>query len=51
MIEWWDYYLWGYEAPTGGMGMATTLHTEPERDRGAERGPWGVLIEVEAMPC
>ena len=36
MIEYWDYFLTGYDAPTGGMGMATVLHTEPERDIGAE---------------
>ena len=32
MIEYWDFYNTGYEAPSGGMGMATTLPVEGERD-------------------
>jgi hypothetical protein len=36
VIEYWDYYLTGYDAPSGGMGMATTLPVENERDYGAE---------------
>ena len=36
MIEYWDHYLYGYDAPSGGMGMATTLPVESERDFGAE---------------
>lgn len=48
MIEWWDYYVWGYEAPMGGMGMATTLPVEPERDHGAELR--AVAEEVTGRP-
>jgi hypothetical protein len=36
IADYWDYYLYGYDAPGSGMGMATTLPTEPERDIGAE---------------
>ena len=36
MIEYWDYFMTGYEAPSGGMGMATTLPIEAERDYAAE---------------
>lgn len=36
MIEYWDFFTYGYEAPQGGMGMATTLPVEHERDHAAE---------------
>lgn len=36
MIEYWDYYTFGYDEPAGGMGMATTLPIDYERDFGAE---------------
>jgi hypothetical protein len=49
VIEWWDYWIDGYEAPQGGSGMATTLHTEPERDYGAELR--AVVEEVTGKPC
>jgi hypothetical protein len=32
MIEYWDFYLYGYEAPHSGQGTATTLPFEPEED-------------------
>lgn len=35
MIEYWDYWH-GYDAPYGGMGTASTLPVEQERDYGAE---------------
>ena len=49
MIEWWDYYLGGYEAPQSGNGTATTLPVEPERDYGAELR--AVVAEVTGRPC
>jgi hypothetical protein len=48
MIEWWDYYMTGYEAPHGGQGMATTLPVENERDYGAELR--AVVAEVTGKP-
>lgn len=36
MIDYWDYFNFGYDAPTPGSGMATTLPYETERDYGAE---------------
>ena len=48
MIDWWDYWIDGYEAPVGGMGMATTLPVEPERDYGAELR--AVVEEVTGQP-
>lgn len=49
MIEWWDYYLSGYEAPYGGQGMATTLPVEQEIDHAAELR--AVVAEVTGQPC
>jgi hypothetical protein len=49
MIEYWDFYLYGYDAPIGGQGMATTLPTEPEKDYGAELR--AVIAEVTGKPC
>lgn len=49
MIEWWDYYVWGYEAPQGGSGMATTLHAEEERDQVAELR--ATVEEITGRPC
>ena len=48
MIEYWDYFTSGYDAPTGGMGMATTLPVEAERDYGAELR--AVVEEVTGKP-
>ena len=36
LIEHWDYFLYGYDAPSGGIGMATTLPVDQERDIVAE---------------
>jgi hypothetical protein len=36
VIEYWDFYADGYDAPDGGMGMGTTLPVDGERDFGAE---------------
>lgn len=36
LADWWDYYFFGYEAPQGGSGMATTLPTDEQRDYGQE---------------
>ena len=49
MIEWWDYYLSGYEAPYGGQGTATTLPVPNERDHAAELR--AVAEEVTGRPC
>ena len=49
MIEWWDYYMQGYEAPSGGSGMATTLPVDQERDHAAELR--AVVAEVTGKPC
>ena len=32
MIEYWDFFNLGYESPPSGMGMATTLPVENDRD-------------------
>ena len=48
MIEYWDYYLSGYQEPFGGMGMATTLPVDQERDFGAELR--AVAAEVTGRP-
>ena len=32
MIEYWDFYLTGYDAPEGGMGTATTLPVDHKPD-------------------
>ncbi len=48
MIEWWDYWH-GYDVPSGGQGMATTLPVEPERDYAAELRD--VIAEVTGKPC
>lgn len=48
MIEYWDYWQ-GYEAPSGGIGTATTLPAEQERDYGAELR--AVIAEVTGKPC
>jgi hypothetical protein len=32
MIEYWDFFNSGYESPPSGMGMATTLPVENDRD-------------------
>jgi hypothetical protein len=48
VIEWWDYYVWGYEAPDGGSGYASTLPVEPQRDYGAELR--AVVEEVTGKP-
>ena len=48
MIEYWDFALYGYDAPDGGMGTATTLHHEPDRDFGAELR--AVVEEVTGKP-
>lgn len=48
MIEYWDYYTYGYEAPHGGQGMATTLPVEHERDYGSELR--AVVAEVTGKP-
>lgn len=49
MIEWWDYYLYGYDAPSVGSGMATTLPVDQERDHAAELR--AVVAEVTGKPC
>ena len=49
MIKYWDYYLWGYEAPQGGNGVATTLPSDQERDHGAELR--AVVAEETGKPC
>lgn len=36
MIEYWDFWLDGYDAPSGGSGMATTLPVDQDRDYGSE---------------
>lgn len=48
MIDWWDYWLDGYEAPVGGSGMATTLPVEHERDVVAEMH--NVVAEITGKP-
>lgn len=48
MIEYWDYYTYGYDEPAGGMGMATTLPIDHERDFGAELR--AVVFEVTGRP-
>lgn len=48
MIEYWDYFSYGYDAPMPGSGMATTLPTEQERDFGAELR--AVVEEVTGKP-
>lgn len=49
MIEYWDFWLDGYEPPSGGSGMATTLHIDQERYRVAELRE--VVAEVTGKPC
>ena len=49
MIEYWDYYTYGYEAPQGGSGMATTLPVDQDRDRVAELRE--AVAEVTGKPC
>lgn len=49
MIEYWEYLLHGYDAPSGGMGTATTLHVDEERDNVAELR--AVIAEVTGKPC
>lgn len=49
MIDYWDYWLDGYDAPSGGSGMATTLPVDHERDRVAELRE--VVAEVTGKPC
>ena len=49
MIEYWDFYNYGYDAPQGGQGMATTLPVDSERDYGAELR--AVVAEVTGKPC
>lgn len=49
MIDWWDYYFEGYEAPSGGSGYASTLPVEKARDFGAELR--AVIAEVTGKPC
>ena len=48
MIEYWDFYQYGYDAPSGGMGMATTLPVDDERDYGAELR--AVVKEITGKP-
>ena len=48
MIEYWDYFMTGYEAPGGGMGTATTLPVEEKRDLVAELH--AVVEEVTGKP-
>lgn len=48
MIEYWDFYTYGYEAPQGGQGMATTLPIDAGRDYGAELR--AVVEEVTGKP-
>jgi hypothetical protein len=36
VIEYWDFYTYGYDAPSGGMGTASTLPVDEQRDYGAE---------------
>ena len=36
MIDYWDYFLTGYDLSGSNMGMATTLPVEAERDIAAE---------------
>jgi len=49
MIEYWDFWLYGYDEPIGGSGMATTLPIDPERDHAAELR--AVVAEVTGKPC
>jgi hypothetical protein len=48
MIDYWDYW-YGYDAPYGGQGMATTLPVEHERDLVSELRD--VISEVTRKPC
>lgn len=48
MIDYWDFWFDGYDAPSGGMGMMTTLPVEHERDRVAELR--AVVAEVTGKP-
>lgn len=48
MIDYWDFWLDGYDAPGGGSGMATTLPVDWERDRVAELRK--VVEEVTGKP-
>ena len=55
MVDWWDYWMDGYDAPQGGSGMATTLPVEPERDLVAElhaavADVTGKPVEVQPKP-
>ncbi len=50
MIEYWDFFLSGYEPPQGGQGTATTL---PAADRGRDVAAElrAVVAEVTGKPC
>ena len=48
MIDYWDFWMDGYDAPSGGSGMATTLPVENERDVVAELR--AVVEEVTRKP-
>ena len=48
MIEYWDFWNYGYEPPQGGMGMASTCPDSPERDLVAELHE--VVTEVTGKP-
>jgi hypothetical protein len=49
MIEHWEFFLHGYDAPQPGQGTASTLPVEDERDYGAELR--AVVAEVTGKPC
>ncbi len=49
MIEYWDFYLEGYDASgIVGMGTASTLHSDEPRDKVAELR--AVVAEVTGKP-
>lgn len=48
MIEYWDFWLDGYDAPSGGSGMATTLPVEHDDDKVARLH--AVVEEVTGKP-
>lgn len=49
MIEWWDYYLYGYDAPERSHGSVTTLPLDQVRDVAQELRD--VVAEVTGEPC
>ena len=48
MIEWWDYWTDGYDPPSGGSGMATTLPIEHQDDKVAALH--AIVEEVTGKP-